>query len=360
MADKAHGNKAQPHEKGGVGKEHLIADVLHESAGQDRGDDLGGHGGGVVVPGELAHIAAPAHLHHHGQAVDVDSGPRKTHQGKRRVHHGRDGGGVGGHHIARQEAGRQQHHARHNGLLPPHPGGRDADGDVGDDGAHSGHHEAGSGAADTLPHDLGDIGGEPGGHAVVARVPQGDGGQQEQEAPLHRPGQHLAAAAVVLRQIPLRMLLLQGAVGRRQPGLPDGQQHDGHCRQHDEGDDDEQGLVVDVVQPLGFGAWIEHRRHTQVQHAAHRAHEVDNGVGLAPQGLGGHVRHQRHRRGAVGAHGDEQKPQDDDKAHQLEGGRLGGVAVVQHGQQVHEHHRRPGAAQNEGGPAAHLGLPAPV
>ena len=115
-----------------------------------------------------------------------------------------------------------------------------------------------------------------------------------------------------------------------------------------------------MVQTLGPGGGIERRRHAQIQHAAHRAHEVNDGVGPGAQGLGGHVGHEGHRRRAVGAHGDEQQAQHDNKAHQLEGGGLGGIAVVQDGQQVHEDHRRPGARQDEGGPAAHPGLPAPV
>ena len=90
-----------------------------------------------------------------------------------------------------------------------------------------------------------------------------------------------------------------------------------------------------MVQALGLGRGVQRRRHPQVEHAAHRAHEIDDGVGLGAQGLGRHVGHQGHRRRAVGAHGDEQQPQHNHKAHQLIGGGLLEIAVVQHGQQIH-------------------------
>ena len=47
-------------------------------------------------------------------------------------------------------------------------------------------------------HDFGHVGGKPGGDTVVAHVPQGDGGQEKAQAPLHRGGELFAAASVVL------------------------------------------------------------------------------------------------------------------------------------------------------------------
>ena len=245
-------------------------------------------------------------------------------------------------------------HPRLDGALPAEFGGRHTDGDIGYDGPHRGHHEAGIGAPDALPHHLGHVGGEPGGHAVIPRVPQGDGGQQEDQAPLHRAGQHLAAAAVVLGQVPFRVLFLQRLVFQRQLRLPDGEQQHHHRHRHNARHNEEQGLVVHVLQSPGLFRGIEDHAYAQVDHAAHRAHQVDDGVALGAQGLGGDVGHQGHRRGAVGAHGDEQQAQHNDKARQLEGSGLDGVAVVQQGQQVHQHHRPGGARQDEGGAPAQL------
>ena len=153
-------------------------------------------------------------------------------------------------------------------------------GDVGDDGAHSGHHEAGSGAADTLPHDLGDIGGEPGGHAVVARVPQGDGGQQEYQASFHRTGQYLAAAAVIFGQIPLGVLLLHRAVFLHQLGFPDGDQQHRHRQNHNGGYNDKKRLVVHMDLTTGNLCRVQQHADTQIEHPSHRTHQVNDSVGL--------------------------------------------------------------------------------
>ena len=105
-------------------------------------------------------------------------------------------------------------------------------------------------------------------------------------------------------------------------------------------------------QPLGLFPGVEQDADAQVEHAAHRPHQVDDGVTLGAQGFGGDIGHQGHGGGTVGAHGDEQQPQHNDKAHQLERGGLLEIAVVQHGQQVHQHHRPGGARQDVGGAAA--------
>ena len=162
------------------------------------------------------------------------------------------------------------------------------------------------------------------------------------------------AGPVVLCQVPLWVLLFQGLVGGGELGLPHGEKHDHHRHRHDEGDHQEQGLVVDVVQPSHLAGGVHHRGDGQVQDAAHRAHEVDDGVGLRAQGFGGDVRHEGHRRGAVHPHGHQQQGQHDDEGHQLEGGGLGGVAVVQHGQQVHEDDREGSAREDIGGALAQL------
>ena len=124
------------------------------------------------------------------------------------------------------------------------------------------------------------------------------------------------AGAVVLGQIPLRVGRLQPAVFLRQLGLPDGEKQHNHRCHHDEGHHQKQGLVVHVDRPLGPGGGVHHRRHRKVEDAAHGTHQVDDGVALGAEGLGGHVGHQGHRRGAVGAHGHQKQGQHRHEARQ--------------------------------------------
>ena len=343
MADEAHGEETQGHEEGGVGEEDLIAHMAHQGAGQDRGHHLGGHGGGIVVAGELADVAALAHLHHHGEGVDVDGSPGKAHQGEDDVHGEVQGGEGGGQQETGEEAGGQQRTACQDGLPAADLRGHGADGDVGDDGPRRGHQEAAGGGAETLAHDLADVGGEPGGDAVVADVPEGDGGQEEAQAPLHGLGEDLVAGAVILRQVPLGMLGFQRLILRGELGLPDGQEQDGHRRRHDGADHQEEGLIVDVDQVFHLIRGVEDGGDAEIEHAAHGAHQVDDGVGPGAQGLGGDVRHQGHRRGAVGAHGNQEPAQHHDEGHEAPVAAVLSEAVIQQGQEVHQDHRRHGA-----------------
>ena len=313
MPDEQHGDKAHAHEKRGIGEQDLIADVPHQRARQHRGDDLGHHGCGVIISGKLAHVRPFAHLHHHGQGVDVDGCPGQPHQGKGHIHGRCDGVGIAGHQKARDKAGRQKDDPRLNRALPAKSGGHHADGNIGHDGAHRSHHKAGIGTADALSHHRGDIAGEPRGHAVIPRVPQRDGGQQKDQAFLHRLGQHLAAASVVLGKVPLRMLLLHLPVLLHQLGLPDGEQQYHHRQHHNAGHDEEQRLVVNMDQAPGLFCGVEQHTDTQIEHTAHRAHQVDDGVTLGAQRLRGHVRHERHGGRTIGTHGNQQQAQHNDE-----------------------------------------------
>ena len=62
-----------------------------------------------------------------------------------------------------------------------------------------------------------------------------------------------------------------------------------------------------------FGVGIEHRRNTEIQNAADRAHQIDDGVRTRAQRLWRHVWHERNSGSAVRSHGDEQQAEDDDK-----------------------------------------------
>ena len=86
------------------------------------------------------------------------------------------------------------------------------------------------------------------------------------------------AAAVVLGEVPFGVLLLERLIFRRELRLLDCEEEDRDGDEHDGRDDDEQRLVVDVVQPGRFRIGIEDRGHAEVEDAADRAHQVDDGV----------------------------------------------------------------------------------
>ena len=148
------------------------------------------------------------------------------------------------------------------------------------------------------------------------------------------------------------MGLLVAGVFLRQLGLPDGQQQHRHRQHHDAGDHQKQGLVVHMVQPTGGLVRVQDHGDDQVQNAAHGPHEIDDGVGLGPQRLGSYIGHQGHGGGAVNAHGHQQHQQHPNEQGQLPGSGDGGVAVVNEGQQVHQHRRQNGAHQDVGGAPA--------
>ena len=148
------------------------------------------------------------------------------------------------------------------------------------------------------------IDGEPGGDAVVADKPQGNGDQKEGQAPLHIRRQDLPGLGdggqVVLRVGFLVLFLL-----RYQLRLVDAEHDDGQRHKHDAAHNSEQGQVGDI--DIG-GGLIQEGGDDQVNDAAQSAHQVDDGIGLGAQGLGGHVGHQCHGGRTVSTHGDKQQP----------------------------------------------------
>ena len=53
---------------------------------------------------------------------------------------------------------------------------------------------------------------------------------------------------------------------------------------HNHGYDEKQGLIIHVDQPLGLFPGVEQYADAQIEHAAHRPHQVDDGVALGAQG----------------------------------------------------------------------------
>ncbi len=181
----------------------------------------------------------------------------------------------------------------------------------------------------------------------VAAPPSADRREQEDEALLYGLGQGLFAAAVVLGEVPLGVLLLQLLLLGDELGLLYRQKQYGYSDEHDRGNDHEQGLIVDMSKTLDLAVGIHDRRNAEVDNAAERAHEVYYSVALAAQGLGGDIRHQGDSGRAVGAHGDEQQAEHDDKGYCLEGARRCGIAVVDQRQQVHQDDRNARAEQDK-------------
>ena len=195
------------------------------------------------------------------------------------------------------------------------------------------------------------VDGEPGGDAVVADEPQGDGGQQEAKTPLDVLGQGFAVLRD-LGQVVLGVGVLIAPLLRHQLGFVHAQQNDGKGGQHDAPHNGEQRQVGNVHIR---GCFVQKCGNNQVNDAAQSAHQVDDGVGLGAQGLGGDVGHQRHGGAAVGTHGDQQNAQADDEAHLFPG--IGGSvkAVGENGQRHHHRHSREGAEENVGTAAAKAG-----
>ena len=135
--------------------------------------------------------------------------------------------------------------------------------------------------------------------------------------------------------------------------LPDGGKQNTDRNGHNARHDGKERQIIDVLQAGHAAGGIQHTGDKQVQNATDRAHQVNDGIGAAAQGLGGDIRHEGHRRGTIGAHGDEQKAQYGNEQHQLGNGGMGSVAVIQNGQQHHKQDGTAGAAQDKWHPAAH-------
>ena len=112
-----------------------------------------------------------------------------------------------------------------------------------------------------------------------------------------------------------------------------------HGNRHQRGDHDEKRLVIHMRKPCGLFVGVHHRRDGEIEDAAHRAHEIDDGVGLGAQRLGRHIGHERHRGRTVGAHHHQQQSQRHHEQHQLHRAVFPGKAVVNDRQDVHQHHR---------------------
>ena len=145
------------------------------------------------------------------------------------------------------------------------------------------------------------------------------------------------ALPVIGSKVPFGVGSLQLLVFRLELRLLDGQVENQNSRDHDKRNDEEERAVADMRQPVGFGGGVQHRRKPQIQDTAHGAHQIDDGIGAAAQRFGGDIGHQRHSGGTIGAHRHQQQAQHHDKDHQCGRAGVGGIAVVQQGNQVHQH-----------------------
>lgn len=110
-----HGEEGGRNEKRGIREQSMIAYMLEQETGKNRGDDLRRHGKGIVKSGEFTDIAALAHFNHHRIGIDIDGRPGHANQGEQAVDpymvflYGRAQGKHGG----------KQHYTAQNRFLRP-------------------------------------------------------------------------------------------------------------------------------------------------------------------------------------------------------------------------------------------------
>ena len=135
--------------------------------------------------------------------------------------------------------------------------------------------------------------------------------------------------------------------------LPNGGKQNADRNCHDTRYNNKQRQIVDMLETRNTAGGIQDAGNKQVQNAAHGAHQIDDGIGAAAQRLGGDIGHEGDRRRAVGAHGDQQQTQHGNEQHQFGDRGIGGVAVIQNGQQHHQQDGAAGTDQNKGHTASH-------
>ena len=155
-------------------------------------------------------------------------------------------------------------------------------------------------------------------------------------------GSQLLAQGDLILQLLGQLILLDG--------LEEHQSRDDHQR----GGDEEGQLDDPEVAGSGLGGvdvLAEHKDHAQNrgEGAAEVAHDVDDAVGLGPQGLGGDVRHESYGRVAVHHHEDQHSDHGDDHAHDV-------LVVEEQGDEGEGHGGDQGADQNVGHPLADGGV----
>jgi len=311
VAGQGHGHKCKTNKDSGVGEQDGHAHLIHQEAGEHGRCDLGGHGGGVVEAGIFADVGTGAHLDHHGEGVDIDGCPGDTCQNEHGVHH--PGGAGGTHEGSAAEGGGQHHNTAQNGLLPAESGGDGTGGQVRDDGSGLGQQHGG---VVVLVQNVAGIDGILGGDGVVTEIPQGNGGQDQQQGTLLGTGK----AALFLGIGNFFLNAVFNGVGCHLSSplfFPDGTQEDGQGTQHNGCDD----TVVDGIAHHGIlnrGGGEDHAKN-QNQNSAGSAHQIDDGVCLGAQGLHGHIGHQGNGRGTEGCHGQQNHQKQHHKEDQRQG-----------------------------------------
>ena len=156
----------------------------------------------------------------------------------------------------------------------------------------------------------------------------------------------------MLRQVVLGVLALVFLLLFYQLRLVDKEHDNGRCRRHNACHNGEQREEADIGLALYM---VQEGGDQQIQDTAHRAHQIDDGVGLGAQRLGGDIRHQGHGRAAIGAHGNQQQAQHADKQGNLAAAGGCVVAVGKQGQQKHQADGGQSTEQDKGAAAAQAG-----
>ena len=267
---------------------------------------------------------------------------------------GPGGDAVGGPHEAHDDQARKgDHKAGGDGPFPAYlfgDGAGDGKADHRGETAQNGQDHGGAGDGFQIVDDVvADVGAE----GIVAHEPEELRPQDSQE---HVPvglghglvvvdgglyGGKLLTQGQLILQLLSQLVFLDGL-----------EEHQGGDHHQHRGDDEGQ-LDGPDVPVLGPGVDVVGEHHEDAQDcgegAAEVAHDVDDAVGLGPQGLGGDVRHQGHGGIAVHHHEDQHDHHGDDHAHDV-------VAVEEQGDEGEGHRGNEGAHQNIGHALADGGL----
>ena len=289
MVDEQHGHEGQGYEHSGVREQGCHPPLVHQPSAQVGRNGLRRHAGRVVEAGILAHVAAPAHLHHHGEGINVDGRPSNASQSKHAVH--QQGTVIRPKEGRRTEGNGQHDNTGKNGLLPPHLRGNDAHRQITDDRRRLGDNE---GHVVIPSQHLVRIDAVLAGYRIVAHEPQHNRQKDEKQRSTFLTAQLPITGCLLLLLFFNAVLaaLLMHLLNKL--GFPHRQHEDEQGHQHQCGHNAEERAVghQGVFRCPGrkYGA------HGQNDNAACAAHQVNDGVSLAAEGLHGHVRHQSHSR----------------------------------------------------------------
>ena len=202
---------------------------------------------------------------------------------------------------AQGKHGGKQHYTAQNRFFTPDAGSNGSHRDIGADGCNCGNQQAvGKAAALDSPVNL-RIFGKSGSYRIVAHEPEGNGNQDEYQAPFYfRRHGGIGGLRFFHRTLCNIQITVDFLTFLTQWIFLYFPQKEQHCGNHYQRNDQENGEVIGLA-----GFRYQRGNQDQGNHAANRAHQVDDGIRLGAQRLGRNVGHQGNGRGTVAAHGNQ-------------------------------------------------------